>query len=109
MSLFDDLETTKNVYLPNDSDTTKKITWDYETADFTIAINTIRMSAEEQMIYEQELATYRANVDDPNASRLVKGARIGDEGAMDEITNTPKPLKLFPGTYSIRLRSLNEN
>lgn len=109
MSLFDDLETTKNVYLPNDSDITKKITWDYETADFTIAINIIQMGAEEQMIYEQELATYRANVDSANASLLVKGARIGTDGAMFEITNDPKPLKLFPGTYSIRLRSLNEN
>jgi hypothetical protein len=106
MSQFDNLEVEADVFLPNDNNTTKRTTWDYNTVDFTININILTLSDTEQVIFAQELATNKANVDSPNASSLVKGARIDDGTNKYEITNTPLLRKLYLGTYTIRLRKL---
>ena len=64
------------VFLPNDSNSTKKTTWDYMEADFLIDINILQLSPEEQILYEQEFASHKANVSDTTANQLVEGCRI---------------------------------
>lgn len=107
MSLFDEFEVSGGIHLPNDSATTLKTTYDWDTADYTININIIRMTPEEEILFGEEMAMYRANVDGTNAEQLVKGAGVKVGTARYAVTNLPKENKLFPGTYSIRLRQLN--
>ena len=107
MSLFNDLEVTGSIHLVNDSDVTKKGLYDWDTSDYSLEINIIRMGADEQIFYTEEMATYFANVDHSNAQYLVKGAGIKVGTKKYLVTNEPKLNKLFTGTYSIRLRETN--
>jgi len=105
MSLFNDLEQTGSIHLPDDSDSTKVSTYDWDTIDYAISINVIRMGPEEQIIFAEEQATYRANVSGTNASQIVKGAGIKVGTDKYQVTDV-KLNKLFSNTYSIRLREL---
>lgn len=107
MSLFDEHEVSCSVYLPNDNNTTKRTSFDYNTADYTMSINIIQLSPEEEVIFSQELASHKANIDSTDANSLVKGTRIDDGTNKFEITNDPVKRKFFDGTYTCRLRKIN--
>lgn len=106
MSLFEDLEQSGSIHLPNDSDSTKITTFDWNTADYAITINVIRMRPEEQIIFEQEQARYHANVDGTNSGYLDRGVGI-KVGSDKYIVTNIKANKLFD-EVSIRLRKLND-
>lgn len=108
MSLFNDFEVTASLFLPSDSDSAKKTIWNYSVVNFTISINIIQLSPEERVIFQEEMADFKANVDGANASNLVKGCRIGVGSVLYEVTNEPLARKLFPGTYTVRLRRLDQ-
>jgi hypothetical protein len=108
MSLFDELLQEAKVFLPKDNNSTKRTTWDYLDADFIIDINILQLSPEEQILYEQEFASHKANVNDSTASQLKEGCRIDLGGSRYEVTNTPHEKKLFKGFYTIILKKLND-
>lgn len=111
MSLYPELETIGYVFLANDSNSTKITVYDddfaNDDADFQISIVIIQLGMEEQVFFEQELATHKANVGGTNANLLVKGCIIKTSDGRFKVTNKPKPLKLFDGKYSIRLQQTN--
>ena len=97
MSLFSNFEV----------NTTKKTTYDWVTEDYTVSINIIRMTPEETMLFDQEFATYHANVGGINAQYIVKGAGIKVGADRYMATNDVKQNKIFSDKYSVRLRKIN--
>lgn len=104
MSLFPELEQTGEVYIFDDSNTTK-ISSLPASPDFTIKINVIRLNAEDSLIQGEQLGEYRANIKGTRASEVIEGAVIKIQGTSEkyQVVNKPKYLKLF-NRYKLNLK-----
>ncbi len=104
MSLYTEFQVTANCYQPQDDGTTKITTWNKSSPDFQIRITLIRPTSEDTLVFDEQLGTYKANVNDPNASLIKKGTVIvlPDNEAF-QVVNKPKVLRLFNNRVKLML------
>lgn len=102
MSLFREYELTASIYLPSDSDSTKKTEYP-ASPNFTVKMNLIRISAEDGLIEGEELGEYRADIDGTNAGLITQGAKVTVGGFDYVVVNQPRYNKLF-NHYKLNLK-----
>ena len=97
MSLFPEYNQVFDVYLADDSSTTKITTYDLDTADFSVTGHMIRISSQDEMIEGEALGTHRMNLSDSNGSLAKEGSVFVSRttNIAYKVVNRPRYNKLF--------------
>lgn len=96
MSFFAKYEIPYNVYLPIKGEGDQRV-YNFGEPDYVVEMFWIRINDADAMIEEQELGNWRANVKDPNASKIVEGAKVQavSGGTMYEVVGYPRYNRTF--------------
>lgn len=105
MSLFKNYEVIATVY-PTQDDTTNDVT-DYNSDTFTIKVNAIRLSEDDELILGETLGQVRANIRGINAGLVKRGMIIVlNTGEKYRVVNDPRYNKLFK-RYKLDLKIID--
>jgi len=90
MSVFPEKEELYNVYAPSDSQSTKKTSYP-GTPTFTVMAHIIRITAEESLVFGEELGNYVANVEGPSSFNIKRGYLLKNADGTKAYTVKNKP------------------